>query len=244
MKVSVITPTYNRKGLLRETINSFLMQDYENKEMIIVDDGGTDGTESMISEFRCKNRETSIQYHRKKNGGISSAYNYGLDLAKGDLICVMQDDDLFFNHASISSRVSVFEFFNRGKMGADYEIEVIWTSAQDICEDGSAMKIVPALPVNVMEEWKSDRIYTETMLWRKSIHDRIGKFYMNSNEDWDFKIRCLMECNCLSIPWITSAKYRRWGGQASHNNKSSGLQARCEKEMRERLKQRYWMVCK
>jgi glycosyltransferase involved in cell wall biosynthesis len=237
MRVSVLTPTFNRRDLLREAITSFFQQDYEDKEMIVIDDGGTDGTQKMIEDF--PDIDPRVKYFRKDNGGISSAYNFGLERATGELVCVLQDDDLFYNDYSLSSRVDVFE--KAAAIGVF--LEVLWTSAVDIHEDGSLMKTVPAVPVNVAQAWKSDLIYTESMMWRKEIHARIGGFYLKCNEDWDFKLRCLMECSCVAVPGLVTAKYRRWSGNASHDNIKSGRRGKAEREFRDRLKKRYWMIC-
>jgi len=93
-KVSVCIPTYNRKDYLKETIDSILAQTYKNYEIVIVDDGSTDGTEEMI-----KNLDYPVTYHWQHNSGDAAARNKLLELAKGDYISFIDSDDLLMPDA-------------------------------------------------------------------------------------------------------------------------------------------------
>lgn len=94
MKISIVTPTYNRKQLLSRLHGTLLAQSGVNIEWVIIDDGGTDGTEEMIRTFpRSENIE--IRYFWKENGGKNSAANAGLEMASGDLVSIIDDDDYF-----------------------------------------------------------------------------------------------------------------------------------------------------
>ncbi len=89
-KVSVIIPTFNRKNFLKEAIESVLLQSYKNFEIIVVDDGSTDGTREMIkSEYKM------IKYIYQKNSGPSAARNRGIVEAKGEYISFLDSDDLW-----------------------------------------------------------------------------------------------------------------------------------------------------
>ncbi|OXA81459.1 glycosyltransferase family 2 protein [Flavobacterium frigidimaris] len=93
--VSIIIPTYNRANLITETLNSILMQSYENWECIVVDDGSTDNTKFIVDYY--KEKDSRFQYHiRPKNrmGGGNAARNYGFELSKGEFIQWFDDDDL------------------------------------------------------------------------------------------------------------------------------------------------------
>jgi len=91
--VSVIIPTYNRKDLLTECIDSLLKQSYpkEDYEIIIIDDGSTDGTEKIIQTLISANNY-DISYHRKERGGPSSALNLGIKKAGGKILAFIDDD--------------------------------------------------------------------------------------------------------------------------------------------------------
>lgn len=88
-KISVIIPTYNREKLLPLTLDSILGQSCEDFEIIVVDDGSTDGTRAAIDA----RGDPRIRYVYKQNGGESSATNYGWRLARGRYAAVVSSDD-------------------------------------------------------------------------------------------------------------------------------------------------------
>ena len=85
--ISVIIPCYNSEKFLRETIESVLSQTYNNYEIIAVDDGSTDNTRSIISEY------PQIKYFYQDNQGASSARNKGLKESIGEFIIFLDSDD-------------------------------------------------------------------------------------------------------------------------------------------------------
>lgn len=88
--VSVIIPTYNHAYLIARSIQSVLNQTFQDFELIIVDDGSTDDTESLVNSYSSK----KIKYVRhQKNQGAAPARNTGIRLAKGDYIALLDDDD-------------------------------------------------------------------------------------------------------------------------------------------------------
>lgn len=102
-KVSICIPTYNRKDYLQETLESVLAQTYKNYEIVIVDDGSTDGTEEMI-----KNLGYPVTYHWQENAGDAAARNKLIELAKGEYISFIDSDDLLMPD-SIEKMVNVME---------------------------------------------------------------------------------------------------------------------------------------
>ena len=94
--ISVIVPVYNSIKYLSECLDSILSQTFNDFELILVDDGSSDGSEKLCDEYTQKYPETIITIHQK-NGGISSARNSGIDLAKGDFIAFVDSDDVLDN---------------------------------------------------------------------------------------------------------------------------------------------------
>ncbi|MBD0823869.1 glycosyltransferase family 2 protein [Aestuariibaculum marinum] len=93
--VSIIIPTFNRAHLIGETLDSVLAQTYTNWECIVVDDGSTDNTASVLQSYIDK--DSRFQYHhRPKNRlpGGNAARNYGFELSSGEYIQWFDDDDL------------------------------------------------------------------------------------------------------------------------------------------------------
>ena len=89
--ISVIVPIYNVEKYLEKCVNSITSQTYKNLEIILVDDGSTDSSPEICEKL--KQSDDRIIVIHKKNGGLSSARNAGLDIAKGKYIgCVDSDD--------------------------------------------------------------------------------------------------------------------------------------------------------
>ena len=81
-KVSVVVPIYNVENYLEECIESILNQTYSNIEVILIDDGSTDGSGALCDEYKKKDKRIYVLH--KKNGGLSDARNIGIDNAKGE----------------------------------------------------------------------------------------------------------------------------------------------------------------
>ena len=91
VKISVTIPTFNRVHLLRQAIDSVLDQSYQNFEIIVIDDGSTDGTRALVAQYGDK-----VRYFEQPNGGLGVARNAGLDRATGDCIAFLDSDDFWY----------------------------------------------------------------------------------------------------------------------------------------------------
>jgi len=89
--VSIVIPVYNGSNYLREAIESALAQTYDNLEIIVVNDGSKDDTESIALSFGDK-----IRYFAKENGGTSTALNLGIANMRGDYFSWLSHDDLYY----------------------------------------------------------------------------------------------------------------------------------------------------
>ena len=90
-KISVIVPVYNVEDFIERCIESIIMQDYTDIEVILVDDGSTDNSGDMCDMYAKK--DTRIRVIHKKNGGLSSARNLALDQMTGDYIFFVHSED-------------------------------------------------------------------------------------------------------------------------------------------------------
>ena len=102
-KVSIIIPTYNGSETIQQTLESVLLQEYTNYEIIVVDDGSTDNTVSLVETFIPSAR--IIEQH---NQGTLAARQAGIDEAQGDLIALLDQDDLWFKN-NLHSEVNVLQ---------------------------------------------------------------------------------------------------------------------------------------
>ena len=90
-KVSIIVPVYNVQKYLARCIESLICQTYGNIEIILVNDGSTDGSEDICKEY--KNIDNRIIVINQKNAGLSVARNTGIENASGDYLCFVDSDD-------------------------------------------------------------------------------------------------------------------------------------------------------
>lgn len=89
--ISVIVPVYNVKNYINRCVDSIIYQTYKNLEIILVDDGSTDGSGSLCDRY--EQIDSRIKVIHKENGGLSDARNTGLDIAVGEYITFVDSDD-------------------------------------------------------------------------------------------------------------------------------------------------------
>lgn len=91
--VSIITPLYNGERFVAATIESVLAQNYQHWEMIVINDGSTDDSEKIVSEYAV--RDTRIKLFSQPNAGSAAARNNGIRRAMGRYIALLDSDDLW-----------------------------------------------------------------------------------------------------------------------------------------------------
>lgn len=96
MKISVIVPVYNGEKTIIKCIESVLEQDYDDYQLLLINDGSTDNTDDVIKKYLSdQNSNKNIEYYSLKNGGVSAARNYGLERATGEVITFLDADDYY-----------------------------------------------------------------------------------------------------------------------------------------------------
>ncbi|HFU3844978.1 glycosyltransferase family 2 protein [Streptococcus suis] len=99
-KVSVIVPVYNGEKHLRQCVESIMTQDYQNLEILLINDGSTDGTALLCEQLRYQDSRVRV-VHKVKNEGLGAARNTSLEVATGDYIVFVDADDWIDpNHVS------------------------------------------------------------------------------------------------------------------------------------------------
>jgi len=91
VKFSIVVPVYNVEQYLENCLESIVNQTYDNYEVIIVNDGSTDNSQSIIDKYVSKDKR--FKSYIKKNGGLSDARNYGVTKVKGDYLLFVDSDD-------------------------------------------------------------------------------------------------------------------------------------------------------
>lgn len=91
-KISVIIPVYNTEKYLEKCLDSITNQTYQDFEIVIINDGSIDNSQKIIDKYLNK-YQNKIKCINKENGGLSSARNYGIEVARGDYIIFVDSDD-------------------------------------------------------------------------------------------------------------------------------------------------------
>ena len=91
MEISIIVPVYNTERYISKCLKSILEQTFTDFEVLVINDGSTDNSQDIIEKFTLYDKR--IKTFRKKNGGLSSARNYGIEKASGKFICFIDSDD-------------------------------------------------------------------------------------------------------------------------------------------------------
>lgn len=192
---SIIIPTYNRATLITKTVLSLLEQEYQNFEVIIIDDGSTDDTEEVV-----KNIDTSkVTYHKIVNSERGFARNYGAKLAKGDYINFFDSDDLakpnhlLMAHATILDK-SFPELFhlNYMVMNSTYEVE-----KSTIGKELLANEIL--INGNVLS---CNGVFLKKEIALKFPFNESRK--LSVSEDWDLWLRLSARYKIHLVPIVTS----------------------------------------
>ena len=95
MLFSIIVPVYKVEDYIEKCIDSILLQSYTDFELILIDDGSPDKCPLICDQY--KERDSRVKVIHKQNGGLSSARNAGLKVAKGEYILFLDSDDFFIS---------------------------------------------------------------------------------------------------------------------------------------------------
>ena len=125
--ISVIVPVYNIKEYLDRCVRSIMNQTYQNLEILLVDDGSTDGSGELCEKLA--KEDTRIRVFHKKNGGSSSARNLGIREAKGEYLGFIDSDDYI--------EPDMYELLADGIVR--YGLEMVQISRDEVDEEGSRM---------------------------------------------------------------------------------------------------------
>lgn len=106
--ISIIIPVYKVEKYLRKCVDSVINQTYKNLEIILVDDGSPDNCPQICDEYASKDKRIKVIH--KPNGGVSSARNAGLDIAKGEFIQFVDSDDYIGENLTFDLYSSIMQF--------------------------------------------------------------------------------------------------------------------------------------
>lgn len=165
MRYSVIIPVYNAEGTLRRCLDSLVGQQFSNYELLLINDGSTDGSDAICREYA--NTYSCVRYFAKENGGVSSARNLGLEQAEGEYILFVDSDDYVsqdyfasLSHAleSNATDLLMFGYCNFGGISAEWDTGEFYEDS----EIGIAERVSSAV-----------RQYLFSSLWSKAFKRQI-----------------------------------------------------------------------
>lgn len=120
VKFSIVIPLYNKKHHIYETLNSVFSQTFHDYEVILVDDGSTDGSLSEVTAFN----EPNFVIIRQKNSGVSVARNRGIREAKGKYIAFLDADDIWYSNYLEEINALIEQYPNAGFYVTAYDVEL------------------------------------------------------------------------------------------------------------------------
>ena len=111
MIFSVVIPVYNVKDYLPKCIDSVLAQDFDDYEIVLVDDGSTDGESGAICDRYAEANAARIRVIHKPNGGLGDARNVGIEAAQGEYVVFLDSDD-YVDAGMLSALAAVIDRFH------------------------------------------------------------------------------------------------------------------------------------
>jgi glycosyltransferase involved in cell wall biosynthesis len=183
MKISIITATYNSASTLEDTLTCIQQQDHPDIEHIIVDGGSTDNTLAILNFF-----PHIAKWISEKDNGIYDAMNKGIGLATGDVIGILNSDDIYTSASVLSSIAQAF---------ADPSVQTVYADLQYVHPDN---------PNKVLRTWKTGKFKKNyfyygwmpphpTFFVRKEVYRQTGLFDLSlrSAADYEIMLRILLK---------------------------------------------------
>ncbi len=248
--VSVIIPAYNAGSQLRDAIESASRQTYGDREVIVVDDGSTDQTESLVSFYGDR-----IRYYKQANRGVAAARNLGIAKAKGKYIAFLDADDLWLP-TKLAEQVPLLE--------ADPSLGLVYTDWAIVSDQGeitrSFLRDRPAASGDAFEAIvRCGFILTSGTVVRRACLDAVGSFDESRvvAEDYDLWLRVCYRWKIALVDKPLVVKRSRHTGLSSNSRRTAiekvalfekalktypDLSRKHRHLMRHQLMQSYWDI--
>lgn len=211
MKISLITVTYNSSATLKDTIQSILSQTYSDIEYIIVDGASKDNTVDIIKEYEPQFKGR-IKWISERDKGLYDAMNKGIHLATGEVVGILNSDDLFMDNKVVEDIVNAFDNQTEAIYGNLYFVDQIDLNKIVRIWKGSPYKSFktgwhPAHP---------------TFYVRRAIYDKYGVFDTTFDVSADFELMLrLIEKHSIKTKYIDRYMVKmRMGGESTGSIKN------------------------
>lgn len=183
---SVIIPTYNRAHLIAEALDSVLAQTYRPVEVVVVDDGSTDGTGDVVNRWRAQvGPRFRLEYIRQQNAGVSAARNRGVAAARGAFIQYLDSDDTLADTEKLARQVAVLREPRAIAFGPWFR------SPENRQDDGRLAALANDF---VRKNIGTQHIATHALLWPRQAVEDIGPWdeTLCSGEDVEYLVRAVV----------------------------------------------------
>lgn len=201
IKLSIIVPIYNVENYLKKCLDSLINQNSTNYEIILVNDGSTDKSLEICEQYEKEN--FNIKVYTKKNGGLSSARNYGLDKAKGEYISFIDSDDWISNDYV----KEIYNVIDNDKSADVIAYNMIYIN--DGWQDGITRKIYDNFE-SMDRKSIIKECYNPSFAWARVYKNNIIKKYKFPSQDiWyeDMYVMPAILSNCKKIAYINKELY-------------------------------------
>ena len=207
--VSVIVPVYNAEKFISQTLDSIIKQDYQEKEIIIVDDCSTDNSSQIIKEYMKSN--PFIKYHKlDKNSGVAVARNTAIGIAKGRFLAFIDSDDIW-EQGKLSCQLKLFDKYSGTPL--------TYTAISYIDENGKTIKEKRNVKNSLSFEFllRNTMIATSSVIIDRNVVKEVKMPFRRSGEDYSLWLRILKQYGDaygLNYPFT---RYRKTKSSISSN---------------------------
>ena len=208
-RVSVIIPVYQGDRFLAEAVESVLNQNFTDYEIIVIDDGSTDNSHAVLQPYY-----NSIHYVFQKNQGVAAARNRGIQIAKGELIAFLDQDDFWLSD-KLALQVACFESQpNLGMVNSGWQIV---NQQGDLLGKVEPWHQLPNLNLEAWVLWKP--VLPSTLMFKRKWLEQVGgfnpQFYQAPDVDLVLRL-ALIGCQA---DWVcqTTVSYREHPENSSRN---------------------------
>ena len=218
MKVSIITVCFNAVETIEESILSVIGQDYADIEYIIIDGKSNDGTQNVISKYK----DQVMRFLSEPDNGIYFGMNKGLELATGEVIGILNADDVYSNNEVITRVVELFKSTRAQSVYADLE----YVDANNLNEIVRTWKSGEYNDSSFLEGWMLPH---PTFFVKKECYEKYGLFNtsLRTSADYELMLRLLYKCG-ISTSYLPETIIKMRIGGVSNSSIKNRIKANIE----------------
>ncbi len=211
MKISIITATYNSEKTVKDTIESVLSQKHKDIEYIIIDGDSNDSTVSIVKSYGNK----ITKFISEPDKGIYDAMNKGISLATGDIVGILNSDDIFFNDEVL---VSVNDVFKNTETDVLYG-DIVYVDKYDVGKVVRHWISRECKPKDMLKGWHPPH---PSFFVKKSLYNKCGVFDLSFriSADFELMLRFIEKCKARTKYLKKTLVKMRMGGASNNSIKN------------------------